>query len=327
MDDSIDWNGICCFLAVARTGRLSGAAKRLGIDVTTVHRRLAHFEASTQFRLFDRGPSGYNLSERGQRMLETAEAIESSILRLRSIVDEVANFARPVRIGAPPEFGDYFLAPRIATLCEKNEILSPQLFVRTEPYSLANREVDISITFDRPTEGRLYVRKLTNFTVGLYASQSYLQSRPPIINIRDLGTHVLIDDIAQESQPSAEQQEILQLDMSRFQTTSFAAKINATRAGSGICMLPDFIAREYSELKRILDPRFSIMRAFWTVVHADMRNDPQVKMAINAIVAEVRAMQAQFVQNERPTKSLAKVLAQHSTGRFEASANLPCFEA
>jgi DNA-binding transcriptional LysR family regulator len=318
MDDGLDWNGISCFLAIARAGRLSGAAKRLGVDVATVSRRLAHFEASTQFRLFERSPGGYNLSEHGQRMLETAEAIEGSILRLRAIMDEEINCKRPVRIGAPPEFGDYFLAPRIATLCEQGTILSPQLFVSPEPYSLANRDVDLSITFERPTEGRLYARKLTDFSVGLYASEPYLRSHPPIVDGHDLDEHILIDDVPGGTQAAIEAKPSAPRGISRFWSTSFAARINATLAGVGICMLPDFVAREHTDLKRVLIDRFMTMRAFWIVVHADMRNDPQVKMAIAIILAQVRAASAQFIHDSCVYQSDSAVMLRKDTAGLEA---------
>lgn len=302
MNSGLDWNGISCFLAIVRAGRLSGAAKRLGVDVATVSRRLAHFEAAIQVRLFERTSSGYSLTEHGHRLLETAEAIESSVLRLQAIVGETTNCRRSVRIGAPPEFGDYFLAPRISAFCQKN-ISRPQLFVSSETYSLANRDVDLSITLERPTEGRLYARKLTDFSVGYYASERYLRLHPSIADSSKLNRHILIDDIPKAAQPATEPDTLSPLSVSRFLSTSFAGRINATLAGAGVCILPDFVAREHAGLTRVATNKLLPIRSFWIVVHADMRDDPHVKMVTDIILAQVRATHSRFFHDRCLSRS------------------------
>jgi DNA-binding transcriptional LysR family regulator len=112
-----NWNDLRAFLAVARTGRLTTAAGRVGMDHTTVARRIAALEDGLGARLFDRSPQGYALTPHGERLMPTAEKIESLTLRAASELGESDQaLSGTVRIGAPEGFGSYVLAPLMAKL-------------------------------------------------------------------------------------------------------------------------------------------------------------------------------------------------------------------
>ena len=114
-----DWDHLRDFLAVARTGRLTAAARVLAADHTTVSRRIAALETALQARLFDRSPQGYALTAQGERLMARAEAMESLMLTAQAEVGEAdLSVSGVVRIGAPEGFGSYFLAPRLPRLAE-----------------------------------------------------------------------------------------------------------------------------------------------------------------------------------------------------------------
>src|SRR3712207_3284461 len=101
-----DWNDLRAFLAVARTGRLTAAAQRLGADHTTVARRITALERSLKAKLFDRAPTGYSLTEHGERLMPQAEAMESLAVAAQAEVGEAdLSVSGTVRIGAPEGFG------------------------------------------------------------------------------------------------------------------------------------------------------------------------------------------------------------------------------
>jgi hypothetical protein len=122
-----DWNDVRAFLAVARSGRLTAAAARLGVDHSTLSRRIAALEHALRTKLFDRSPSGYGLTEQGRRLMPIGEDMERLAIGAGEAVGgSSTSVAGTVRIGAPEGFGSYFLAPRIARL----KILHPRLVVQ-----------------------------------------------------------------------------------------------------------------------------------------------------------------------------------------------------
>src|SRR3954454_22838440 len=123
-----DWNDLKSFLAVARTGRLTGAAARLGVDHSTLSRRIAALEHALKAKLFDRSPAGYSVTAPGERLLVLAEEMERLALRAQEAVGgTAASVEGNVRIGAPEGFGSYFLAPRIFGLKARHPGLAVQL--------------------------------------------------------------------------------------------------------------------------------------------------------------------------------------------------------
>jgi DNA-binding transcriptional LysR family regulator len=149
-----DWNHLRAFLAVARTGRLTAAAARLGADHATVSRHIAGLEAALQARLFERAPTGYSLTPQGERLLPAAEQVEALTLAAEGeVLGADRSVSGVVRIGAPEGFGSYFLAPRLARLAEAHPQLEIELVAisgclacqsarRTWPWRSARRRRD-----------------------------------------------------------------------------------------------------------------------------------------------------------------------------------------
>lgn len=109
---AIDWDDFRFVLAIVRGGSVSAAAKQLGVDHATVIRRVDRLEKHLSAKLFDRRKTGYLLTEAGQRVADSAEAMESTIVANQEQVGgSVARLTGTVRIGAPDGFGTAFLAP------------------------------------------------------------------------------------------------------------------------------------------------------------------------------------------------------------------------
>src|SRR4051812_14430864 len=136
-----DWNDLRAFLAVARTGRLTAAAGRLGLDHSTLSRRIARLEHGLKAKLFDRSPTGYTLTDDGARLLPVAEEMERLALSgAEAVGGTAASVEGIVRIGSPEGFGSWFLAPRIAKLTERYPQLRVQLVAASALFSLSRRE-------------------------------------------------------------------------------------------------------------------------------------------------------------------------------------------
>jgi DNA-binding transcriptional LysR family regulator len=142
---AFDWDDLRFFLAVARAGRLTVAARQLEADHTTVSRRISALEQALKAQLFERKPQGYSLTEQGERLLGLAESMETQALAVASEVGGAdLALSGTVRIGAPDGIGTYFLAPELGALAERHPDLTLQLVALPRTFSLSKREADIA---------------------------------------------------------------------------------------------------------------------------------------------------------------------------------------
>lgn len=292
-----DWNDLRAFLAVARTRRLTAAATRAGVDHTTIGRRIAALEGRLGARLFDRGPQGYALTPHGERLLPTAEAIESLTLKASSELGEAdQGLTGTVRIGAPEGFGSYVLAPVLARLAEQHPELEIQLVAIPGVLSLSKREADIAVTLSAPREGRLTARKLTDYSLSLYAAPAYLDGRPPILTRADMAGQNFIGYIGDLLYaPELDYMSAPDVDIRvTFQSSNLIAQLRACLSGGGLCVLPDFIAAREPGLRRVLADQVRLDRSLWLVTHADLRTLARIQTVTQAVVKAVRADRALF---------------------------------
>src|SRR6202021_1512158 len=179
--EHLDWDNLACFLAVARAGKLTAAARRLGQDHTTVGRRIVSLESAFRSKLFERRPDGYRLTETGQRLYEKVKSMESSVCEIqRDFAGQTQHVEGVVRIGAPDDFGNLFLAKHIGELQTLNPGLKTEFITLPYTLSVSKREADIAISIERPVKGGLFVRKLTDFEMRLYATSDYINAHGPI---------------------------------------------------------------------------------------------------------------------------------------------------
>jgi DNA-binding transcriptional LysR family regulator len=296
--EHLDWDNLRYFLAVARAGKLTAAARRLGQDHTTVGRRIASLESAFQSKLFERRHDGYRLTEVGQRLYENVNALESSVWEIqRNIAGRTQHVEGLVRIGAPDDFGNLFLAKRIGEL----QVLHPGLKIEliTLPYTLSvsKREVDIAIGIERPIEGRLFVRKLTDFEMRLYATRDYIDAHGPIDGAPDLARQMWIGSVSDfNSAPLLNATTGLDCTPTlRFTCSSFAGQLAAAVSGAGVAMLPRYVADQETSLKPVLPVVVKATQAYHMVLHADLRDLPRVRTAANYIAQKVIEARAGFV--------------------------------
>jgi len=287
-----DWNDLRAFLAVARSGRLTLAAARTGQDHTTLSRRIGALEHALKAKLFDRSPSGYTLTEQGERLMPIAEEMERMALGARETVGGTAACVEgTVRIGSPEGFGSYFLAPRIAPLKATYPQLTVQLVAASGAFSLSKREADVVISVSRPPAGRINVSKLIDYDLGLYAAPSYLESAPALASAEDLQRHLFVSYIGDLLHfPELDMlQHVAPQGVTSVESSNLVAQLRATLAGAGLCVLPAFLAAEEKGLVRVLPEEVSLTRPLWLVVHQDLAELARVKAAVRFIRDAVEA--------------------------------------
>lgn len=294
---SFEWSDIRYFLAVVRTGKITVAARRLGVEHSTVSRRLAALERALGARLFDREPSGYRLTTHGDALLPSAEKMEALALASQgALANSDLNVTGMVRIGAPDGFGSRFLAPCIGRLADEHPNLEIQLVAMPRVFSLSKREADIAIGLGRPQEKRLHGLKLTDYRLNLYASKDYLAAHGPVSSVSALARQRLIgyvDDLIYARE--LDYLPVVSKDArASLKSSTLIAQLEATLAGAGVCVLPRFLAERYPELVRVLADDIELTRTFWLIVHADMKDLARVRVVADFIHSQVAAARDLF---------------------------------
>lgn len=292
-----DWNDLKSFLGVARSGRLTAAAARLGLDHSTLSRRLGALEHGLKAKLFDRSPSGYMLTEQGRRLLPIAEEMERlSIGAADAVGGTAASVEGVVRIGSPEGFGAYFLAGRIGGLRARYPALTVQLIAASAVFSLSKRDADVVIAVSRPPAGRLSASKLIDYDLALYAAPSYLEQAPPIRSAADLSVHRFVSYIGELLHfPELDfLQHVAPGGATSLESSNLVAQLKATLAGAGLCVLPAFLAGEEPGLVRVLPDEIGLTRSLWLIVHQDLAELARIKAVVRFIREEVDASSAVF---------------------------------
>ncbi|WP_439529674.1 LysR family transcriptional regulator [Pannonibacter sp.] len=291
----MDWDDIRVFLAIARSGQILGAARRLGLNHATVARRLTALEEALKTPLVERGTTGCSLTVAGERFMQSAERMEAEALAACSdLTDTQIDVSGTVRIGAPDGFGVAFLAPRLGELTARHPGLTIQLVPVPRSFSLSRREADIAVTIDRPDTGRLVAAKLVDYALGLYASRAYVERRGIPGQTSELRDHDLVgyvEDLLYS--PSLNYgAEVVRDWSARFEIASALGQTEAVRSGAGIGILHAFIARKDPDLVPVL-PQIRLTRAYWMVTHESsrpLRHVAAVQDFLRDLVARDRAM-------------------------------------
>jgi DNA-binding transcriptional LysR family regulator len=292
-----DWNDLQAFLALVRTGRLAVAAQRMCIDHSTLSRRITALETAMGVPLFERRKEGFVLTPEGERLVEDAETVEALTLRMRSrLEDQSAGLVGKVRIGTPEGFGTYFLAPRIARISEAYPGLDIEFVANPRHFSLSKREADIAVGMSSPADGRVYARKLADYSLGLYASRAYCESHPPVRSREELKSHRWIGYVVDlmwtpelNYMPQISRNIVPLLHISNVIT-----QMAAVLGGGGIGVLPIFMARDEPTLVRILPECIRLTRSYWMITHADTRDYARVRLITDFIDQQLREAGKEF---------------------------------
>jgi DNA-binding transcriptional LysR family regulator len=284
-----DWDDLRVFIAAARAESAAGAAQQLGLDASTVGRRIAALEGALKATLFVRSAKGMRLTATGARLFDAALAAESAMTAAAEVgEDDLIGGA--IRISASEGFGSRVLAPALPQLRARHPGLSVELAANPGFMSPLRREVDMTVTLTEPTSRRLSIEPLTDYQLGLYASSGYLAAHGAPRRVADLTEVSLVGYI--DDQIYAPELRYLD-DVHPGLTPSLASSsINAQReiiaAGGGVGVLPCFMA---DGLTRVLGAEVRLTRRFWIATLTEV--------AATARVRAIRAWMKALVEDQR----------------------------
>jgi len=292
----MDRDNVRVFLAVARGGQFVAAAKRLKLDHATVSRRIAALEATVGAKLFDRRTTGAKLTGAGERFI-SAEQMESAFLHAQGEISGVdLELSGDVRIGAPDGFSTYYLVGALRDFAERHPAMRLQLMPLPQLTPLARREVDVVIGLDKPEAGRFIARRLTDYSLGIYASASYIKHNGAPADVEALKNHRLIGYVEEHAFSSALDyvRELYGGAPTSFESANAVTQLEAVRAGVGLGVVHDFIARRFKDLKRVL-PERRATRAYWLATHEDTRGLGRIRAVTEHLAKVVEGDRGTFM--------------------------------
>lgn len=280
----MNWDDLRIFLAAARSRTLSDAARKLGVDATTVGRRLDRLSSELKTTLFETSPGGLVLSSHGHRLLVQAEAAEQAIdIASGTLTGERSRLKGLVRISISEGLAAWIVARNMPQFRDLHPEISVELVTTNGFLNPSKREADLAITLARPARGHLIASKLADYRLGLFASKDYVESHGMPDSGEALSEHPIIgytpDFIyADELRYLAEIGNRLEPSLS---SSSINVQHAMIRAGTGIGVLPLFIGLQDQSLIRMLDQSAEITRSFWLVVHKDSRRIARIAAVID----------------------------------------------
>lgn len=268
----MNWDDLKVFLAVVRQPKLDQVSTRLSMDATTISRRLRRLEASLGLTLFERTRRGHLLTPAGEALSKQVEAIDSLALDIISQSELTGAASGRVRLGVPEGVGTFVIAPALSKFGRDFPDIKVDLIALSGFVSVPKREADMSLLLKRPDAGRLKIRRLADYSLGLFGSTDYLERSAQIQSLCDLRKHALVgyvDDLiyADELRYFSEALPDHALGLC---STSISAQMQMLTNGAGVGILPRFMADTQPNLVHLLPDVFSIKRTFWLAVHEDV---------------------------------------------------------
>ena len=289
------WDDVRVVLAVQRAGSHKGAARALGVDATTISRRVAALERTLQTRLFARTPTGLEPTRAGEQLTVHADRMEAEALAAeRELASADARLEGSLRVTAPDGLLNYLLVPALSELRRAHPLVRVELMADSRVLDLSRREADLAVRLTRPREPALVARRLGELRFALFASPAYLEQRGAPRTVRALAGHEFIGfDASLDGLPQIRwlRRSVPELHYSLRASTTTAQTL-ACAEGHGIALLPVFVGVREPRLRRLLPRLLGPTRELWAVSHADLRTNARVRAGM-AWLSEVFARAAE----------------------------------
>ena len=287
-----DWNDLQYLLAVARQGSTLAAARELGVNQSTVHRRVAELERQLKLRLVHRHPTGYRLTEIGEQLLPVLSATWKRASRncAETFLDLQHELSGTLRLTCPEPIISRIVA---SGFVDRFHGRYPGLrieFVITDRFvDLSAGDADVAFRSGDGNDERLIGRKIADSNWAVYASRDYLERHGKPRSIEDLLQHDLVGFDGVMEKHRATQWLAAALPGARIvaRNNSVLGVVSAVKSGIGIAPLPTPIGDAEVELVQVLPPVQELARAWYLLCHPDQRTMPRISAFFDFVVEEL----------------------------------------
>jgi DNA-binding transcriptional LysR family regulator len=284
-------------LAVSRSAKFTTAAQVLGLNHTTVSRRIAALEKALGGRVLSRAAGGWELTELGAQAVVVAEQVEAAVRALGPSGRPPDPVTGVVRMTATDGFSAYIAAPAVAKLRRDHPGLSVEIVTVTRRALQQRSGLDIEVVVGEPQVHRAEAFRLGEYVLGMYASRSYLTENGTPDSVEALAAHPLVyfvDSMLQVDDLDAPRR-LVPAMRDGVSSTNVFVHVEATRAGAGIGFLPCFMGDRHEDLVRLLPGHFAERLPYWMVLRPDSMRRPAVAAVVQAVRDEVAARRAMLL--------------------------------
>ena len=269
------WDDLRIFLQIARTGSLSGAAVALGVNHSTVFRRINAFEAQLGVRLFERLPSGYALTIAGEEMQASAMRVEREIERLDlRLTGQDLKLEGTLVVTTTDTIIENLLTPHLAAFRRAYPGIVLELIIDNQNINLSKRQADVAVRPTRNPPETLVGRRIADIAVAPYATKAYMKGRAEDLagldwlSVDESMAHLAAAKWFRDTLPGASVV---------LRANSLFGLLHTCAAGMGAALLPCFMADNHKRLQRIGEPIHDAGTILWLLTHEDLRHTGRVR--------------------------------------------------
>ncbi len=289
----MNWDDLRLFLAVARTGSISGAARQLGIQHSTVSRRMRRFETAIGARLIERKKSGYVLTHAGEQVAASATRMETEILGVDgALADLDAQLSGTLRVSAINNMASTVLMPMFARFREQHPHVELHVMVSNSDISLVEREADIAIRLSNSPPETLIGKRVLTVASAIYGSKTYLQAlqsqggKPRWIGVDCCTFHK-----TWTRQHCGEAKH-------DFISDDSLLTLSAIKQGLGVSILPCFMGDTEPALARYCEPDPGFNLGLWLLFHPDLKHTARVLAFHRFMIEAIEQQRGLFEGNK-----------------------------
>lgn len=287
------WDDLKYFLAFARTGSMLAAAKVLGVNQSTVQRRLAELEERLGRRLVMRHLSGYHLTELGGELRNSAERVETAVTAFeRDLAAYDKGLSGTIRVTIGSVLAERLRrTPLIDVFHARFPDLRLELVTSDRFLDLSKGEADIAIRAGEPHDENLVGRKIADAPWAVYASRSYVERHGAPARVEDIGRHFVVACGGSISDyPAAKWlHSVAPHATVAARCDNWSGLVLAVKSGAGIAPLLAYQGDH--ELVRVIDT-IDLVTPFYLLMHQAMQRTPRVRAFADFVVSEIKAFRA-----------------------------------
>jgi len=276
----LEWNDLRFVLAVCRQGTLSGAARDLGVNHSTVFRRIGAIEEKIEMQLFERLPSGYVMTQASEAMLESAEIIEAEMFSLsRKLIGDDMRLSGALHVTAPDALALEILMPHIVDFCQRYPKIELNLSVENSFLNLSQREADVAIRSTNTPPKTAVGSRLCNLGATLYVASKYLDehSEATLEEYTWLMPHENQGWFSANKWQKQHHPEVSVV----LRSNTLLVLFEAVKLGLGIAPLPFFLADPEPGLKRVIEPPKEFTSELWLLTHPQLKRTARVRAFVD----------------------------------------------
>lgn len=294
-----DWNDLRHLIAVSRHGSTLAAAKALGVNQSTVHRRLAELERRTGLILVMRRPSGYRLSEIGETVIGNVLAVATAVSNLEHQVQALKNDLKgAIRLTCPePTVSRIAASGLLDGFHERYPGLHVEFITSDRYLDIASGEADVAFRSGEPADDNLVGRKICDSIWAIYASRNYVQQHGWPGSISELADHDLIgfEGIMQNHRVAKWLPSAVPTARIVNRNNSMLGTLSAVKAGIGIAPLPTTLGDAEETLVQVLPPVEELARSWYLLTHPDLRKTPRIAAFVDHVLENVPALRMALI--------------------------------